>query len=218
MARANDGWVSTAKKDNVHDFWTSNVLKRKVPQPKVQSLPPLNLRYETIDFTADKKWTDQALISTRSVDNFLAESDAFQRASFANIVEKWKEYEKSKSDRLLSSFDAHYNMKLRFRHDEKLNRSSEMKYAAMAKYYRFIGSESNPKNTKPCLRHKRLTQEYEERHVRELLDLQTTPKSRSRPYFFRKDNELAPIDTAAQSSAEIRPSISVAEQSHHSFV
>ncbi|CAF4916843.1 unnamed protein product, partial [Rotaria magnacalcarata] len=58
----------------------------------------------------------------------------------------------------------------------------------------------------------------EERHVRELLDLQTTPKSRSRPYFFRKDNELAPIDIVAQSSEEIRPSISVAEQSHHSFV
>ncbi|CAF1244403.1 unnamed protein product [Rotaria magnacalcarata] len=218
MAKANDGWVSTAKKDTVQDFWTSNVLKRRVTQTKVQSLPPLNLRYETIDFTADKKWTDQALISTRSVDNFLAESDAFQRASFANIIEKWKEYEKSKNDRLLSSFDAHYNMKLRFRQDEKLNRSSEMKYAAMAKYYRFIGNETNPKNTKPCLRHKRLTREYEERHVRELLDLQTTPKSRSRPYFFRKDNELAPIDIVAQSSAEIRPSISVAEQSHHSFV
>lgn len=162
------------------------------------------------------EWTDQALISTRSINNYLAESDAFQRASFTNMVEKWKEYEKHKTDRLISSFDAHYNMKLRFRQDEKLNRSSEMKYGTVATYYRFLGSEHNPKNTQPCTRHKRLTQEFEERHVRDLLHLQPV-KSRSQPYYLSKMSKLTPIETTASTTPIARASVSIAEQSHNSF-
>ncbi|CAF2379509.1 unnamed protein product [Rotaria sp. Silwood2] len=218
MARASIGWINTTQKDNVQDFLTSNVLKSPIHAKKVQRLPPLNIQYDTPRISDDKKWTDQSLISTRSVDNYLAESDAFQRASYANIIDKWKEYDKSKTDRLLSTFDAHYNMKIRFRHDDKINRSSEMKYGSIATYYRFMGNENSRKNNKPCGRHKRLIQEYEERHVRDLLQLPTTTiKTRRPPHYLSKITELPPAETTIHSSTSVRPSVSVAEQSHHTF-
>ncbi|CAF0757392.1 unnamed protein product [Rotaria sp. Silwood1] len=218
MARASVGWINTAQNDNVQDFWTSNILKAPVHAKKVQRLPPLTIHYDTPHISDNKQWTDQSLISTRSVDHYLAESDAFQRASFANIIEKWKEYDKTKTDRLISSFDAHYNMKIRFRQDDKINRSSEMKYGSMATYYRFMGSEHSQKNNKPCIRHKRLTEEFEGRHVHKLLQLPTTTvKTRRPPHYLSRITELPPIETTIHSSVSVRPSVSVAEQSHHTF-
>lgn len=181
-------------------------------------MPPLKLPYNPSELAINKKWTDQSLITTRSVDNYLAESDAFQRASFANLIEKWKELEKSKNERLISSFDAHYNMKQRFRQDDQLNRSSEMKYASVATYYRLIGSENNPKNTKPCGRHKRRTQDFEERHVKELLQLPPIIKPRRPAYFFGKESQLSPRDPGVPSSTEITSSSFLIDQSRSSFL
>lgn len=165
----------------------------------MQQLPPLNIHYDTPRSPTGKQWTDQSLLSNRSLNNFLAESDAFQRASYANIVEKWKQHDKDEMNRLINSFDSHYNMKIRFRQDVKLNRSSEMKYGSGATYYRYIGSESNSKNSHSCGRHKRRLQEYEERHIRELLQLPTKTKSRSEPYFLPKITKLPSIETTDQS-------------------
>jgi hypothetical protein len=175
------------------------------------------MNYDTPRLATDKQWTDQSLLSTRSVNNFLAESDAFQRASFASIVEKWKEHDKNKTNQLMTSFDTHYNMKIRFRQDDKLNRSSEVKYGTGATYYRFLGNESNPKNNKPCGRHKRRTQDYDERHLRELLKIPTIAKARSQPYFLPKITNLSSSKTTVHTSTTARSSVSLAEPSQHTF-
>lgn len=179
----------------------------------MQQLPPLTIHYDTPRSATGKQWTDQSLLSNRSLNNFLAESDAFQRASYANIVEKWKEHDKNEVNRLITSFDSQYNMKIRFRQDVKLNRSSEMKYGPGARYYRFIGSESNPKNERPCCRYKRRTQEYEERHIRDLLQLPSKTKSRSEPYFLPKLTKLPSIGLTDQSASTTRSSLFDAETS-----
>jgi hypothetical protein len=173
------------------------------------------MHYETPRTPTDKQWTDQSLLSTRSVNSYLAESEAFQRNSFANIIEKWKKHDRNKTTQLISSFDDRYNMKIRFRQDDQLNRSSEMKYASIADYYRFLGDESNPKNAKPCVRHKRRTQEYEERHVRDLLKLPTTVKSRSQPYFLPKITNSSGHGIGLNNSLSIRSSLFASEVSHH---
>jgi hypothetical protein len=175
------------------------------------------MNYETPRIATDKEWTDQSLLSNRSVNNYLAESDAFQRASFANIIDRWKEHDKNKTNRLITSFDTYYNMKIRFRQDDKLNRSSEMKYGSGATYYRFLGDESNSKNDKPCGRHKRRTQEYEERHLRELLKLPTTVKTRRQPYFLPKITNLSSLEPTVHPSSIARSSLSLAEPSRHTF-
>jgi hypothetical protein len=177
----------------------------------------LHIHYDTPRSPTSKQWTDQSLLINRSVNNYLAESDAFQRATFANIIEKSKEHHKNEAIRLIASFDSHYNMKIRFRQDNKLNRSSEMKYGPDARYYRFIGNENNPKHDKPCGRHKRRTQEYEERHMRELLKIPPKTKNRSEPYFLSKMTKLPPIETTIQSSPTVRSSVSFAEDSHQSI-
>jgi hypothetical protein len=177
----------------------------------------LNIHYDVPRSATGKKWTDQSLFSVESVDNYLAVSDAFQRTSFTNIMKKWKQHDKSEATRLISSFDSRYNMNIRFRQDSQLNRGSEMKYAPGAKYYRFIGNENNPKNDKPCGLHKRHTQEYEQRHIRELLQLPTKTKSRSQPYFLPKITKLPSIQTAVDNSSTVRSSGSFAEDSHHTF-
>ena len=176
---------------------------------KIEHLPPLDIHYEAPPSPTGKQWTNQGLLSNRSVNNYLAESDAFQRASFANIIEKWKEHEKNKVDQQISSFDSHYNMKIRFRHDEKLNRSSEMKYASGAKYYRFIGNENNQKHDKPCKRHKRQTQEYQEKYLREALKLPTIPKTRSVPYFLPKITNSTSTNTDYFNSPSVKSFVSV---------
>lgn len=154
------------------------------------------MHYESPRTPTGKQWTDQSLLSYRNVDDFLAESDAFQKASFATIMEKWKDHEKNKATETIASLDTHYNMKLRFRLDKELNRTSEMKYAPIATYYRFIGNENNPKNVKPCRRHKRRTQEYEERHVRDLLKLPAIGNSRSEPYALSRRTKLSSMESS----------------------
>ncbi len=131
------------------------------------------------------------------MNSYLAESNEFQRTSFANIIEKWKEHKRKKTVQLISSFDSHYNMKHRFRQDEQLNRAPEVKYASIATYHRFIGNENNPKNVKPCGIHKRHTQDYDERHLRELLKLPSLTKSRSVPYFLPKRTKLPSIESSS---------------------
>lgn len=111
-------------------------------------------------------------------------------------MDKWKEHEKNKATEIIASVDTHYNMKLRFRRDKELNRASEMKYAPIATYYRFIGNENNPKNVKPCRRHKRRTEEYEERHVRELLKLPTIANSRSEPHVLSRRSKFSSMDSS----------------------
>lgn len=149
------------------------------------------MHYESPRTLTDKQWTDESLLSYRNVDDYLAGSNAFHQASFANIMDKWKEHEKNKTTDLIASLDTHYNMKLRFRHDKQLNRASEMKYAPLATYYRYLGNENNPKNVQPCRRHNRRTQEYEERHVRELLKLPTLGNNRSEPSILSKRTNVS---------------------------
>lgn len=146
------------------------------------------MHYESPRSPRDKQWSDRSLITTDNINNYLAESTAYQRASYANIREKWSEYDKNKTNELISSFDTYYNMKIRFRHDNKLQRGAEMKYGTGAQYYRFIGNENNPKTDKPCRRHNRQTQEYEERYIREALKLPPVIKPRSQPYFLPKSS------------------------------
>lgn len=144
------------------------------------------MHYESPRSPTGKQWSDQSLILTENINNYLAESNAFQRASYADIRAKWKAYDKNKTNELISSFDSHYNMKIRFRLDGKLQRSSEMKYGSCAQYYRFIGNENNSKVDKPCGRYKRRTQDYSERYIRDALKLPPVTKPRSQPYFLPK--------------------------------
>jgi len=108
-------------------------------------------------------------------------------------------------------------MKRRFRKDDKLNHLSEMKYGPGAKYYRFIGDENNPKHDKPCGLHKRRIQEYEERHLRELLKIPSKTKNRSQPYFLSKMTKLPPIDPTIHSTPTVRSFESFVEDSQHSI-
>lgn len=172
-----------------------------------QPLPPVQLHYESPRTPTKKQWTDDALLSTENIDTYLAKSDEFQRASFAHIMQRWKEHDQTKTSRLISSFDDRYNMKMRFRHDEKLNRSSEKKYAPTATYYRYLGNENNTKNVRPCARHKRRTQAYEDRHVKDILKL---------PAVFDK-RRLPPIGGTSSEVSSVRLSVSVADDSHHTF-
>jgi hypothetical protein len=175
------------------------------------------MHYDTPRSPTGKQWTDQSLLTYQSVNDYLAESGAFQQASFANIIQKWKNHDRNQANRLISSFDSHYNMKYRFRHDENLNRSSEMKYGSGAKYYRFIGNEKNPKNVKPCGLHKRRTQEYEERHIRQLLQLPSKTKSRSRSYLLPKIKTLSSNESANDNVSTVRSSLFDAEASRDTF-
>lgn len=175
------------------------------------------MHYGTPRTLTDKKWTDQSLLSTESVDSYLAESDAFQRATFANIVQKWKQHDRSQVDRLISSFDDRYNMKTRFRLDDQLTRPSEKKYAPTATYYRYLGSESNPKNIRPCARHKRRTQHYQERHIQDLLKLPAVCESRNRSYVLSKKSKLPSIGTSIHGSSSVRSSVSLVDASQHTF-
>lgn len=179
------------------------------------------MHYDAPRTPAGKQWTDQSLYSTRSVDNYLAESDAFQRASFANIIKNWKQYDANKATRLITSFDSHYNMKKRFLQDDQLNRPSQVTYGHVAPYYRFLGSENNPKNIKPCARYKRLTQDYDERHVRALLKTPPPPlttKTHRRTHFLPKITKLPSTGPANHSSSTATLSVSVTERSRHTFV
>lgn len=176
----------------------------------------MKMHYETPRTSRDKDWTDQSLLSYRNVDDYLAGSNAFQQASFTTIMDKWKEHEKNKTTELIASLDTHYNMKLRFRHDKQLNRASEMKYAPIASYYRYLGNENNPKNIQPCRRYKQQTQDYEERHVRELLKLPTIGNSRSESFNLSKRTKLSSMD-----SSPVIKSSELGDQSfsssHHTF-
>ncbi len=170
------------------------------------------LHYESPRSPTGKDWTDESLLSNLNIDNYLAESNAFQRTSFTSIIERWKEHERNKANQLISSFDSRYNMKARFRNDDQLNRTSELKHASLAKYYRFIGNENNPKNSKPCGIHKRHVQEYNERHLRESLRLPTLTKTRSQPYFLPNRTKLPSIE-----SSSIVISSEFDETSRHTF-
>ena len=174
------------------------------------------MHYESPRTPTKKQWTDHALLSTENIDTYLAESDAFQRASFANIMQRWKTHDQNKTNRLISSFDDRYNMKVRFRHDEQLNRSSEKKYGPTATYYRYLGNENNTKNTRPCARHKHRTQAYQDRHVRDLLKLPAVFENRDQPYLVSKKHRLPPIGNSSDISS-VRLSVSVADDSHHTF-
>ena len=39
MAKANDGWISTARNDHLQEYWSSNAVKRTVYQKKVDQNP-----------------------------------------------------------------------------------------------------------------------------------------------------------------------------------
>jgi hypothetical protein len=156
------------------------------------------MHYESPRSPAGKHWTDGSLITYQNVNEYLAESDAFQRAAYANMIQKYKDYKKNQTVQLISSFDNRYNMKRRFRQDDQLNRLSESTYATVAKYHRFIGHENNPKNIKPCAIHQRRTKIYDERHTRELLKLPNMTKARSVPSFFTKRTILPSIQSASE--------------------
>ena len=183
---------------------------------QIQPLPPIHLHYESPRTPTQKQWTDQTLLSTENIDTYLAESDAFQRASFASIIQRWKEHDQNKTHRMISSFDDRYNMKIRFRHDDQLNRSSEKKYAPMATYYRYLGNENNAKNARPCARHKRRTQAYQDRHVKDLLKLPAGSEHRERPYLVTKKPRLPRIGASSEASS-VRLSVSFADESHQTF-
>jgi hypothetical protein len=83
-------------------------------------------------------------------------------------------------------------MQIRFRRDNSLNDSSDRSYVAIAKYYRSL---SNERTSKQCERHKRRTQEYEERHLHKL----STVKTPSQPYVLSKLTKLPSIKTTVHS-------------------
>ena len=86
----------------------------------------------------------------------------------------------------------------------------------MATYYRYLGNENNSKNTRPCARHKRRTQTYQERHVQELLKLPTAYENRDRPYLLAKKSKLPSIEARSNASS-IRLSVSVVDESSETF-
>jgi len=155
----------------------------------------LTIHYDKPRSTTDKQWTDQSLLSMGNINTYLAESDAFQRTSFANIIEKWKERDRNQTNRLVSLFDTHYGMQIRFRRDKSLNPSSDRSYAAIAKYYRSLSNERTSKHDRPCERYKRLTQEYAERHLPKLSTVETP----SQPYVLSKLTKLPSIKTIVHS-------------------
>jgi hypothetical protein len=149
----------------------------------------LSVHYDKPRATTDKQWTDQSLLSMGNINTYLAESDAFQRTSFANIIEKWKERDRNQTNRLVSLFDTHHGMHIRFRRDNSLNDSSDRSYVALAKYYRSLSNERTSKHDRPCERYKRRTQEYEERRLYKLSTIETP----SQPYVLSKLTKLPSI-------------------------
>lgn len=178
----------------------------------------MNIHYDTPRSPTCKQWTDKTLLSTRNVDDYLAESDAYQRASYERIMRKWKQYDQNEATRLITSFDSHYNMKRRFLHDGELNRSSEKKYGTGATYYRYIGSENNPKKDKPCDRHKRRTEDYEKRQLLESLKLPSKIRGRNEQYFLPKLNKNSSFEATLKNLPTPRLSVSGADNaSNHTY-
>ncbi|CAF1586475.1 unnamed protein product [Didymodactylos carnosus] len=174
------GWLYTSKNDQLQEFSTSNLLPR-IKQPVKGQLPPLNISYDTPRIL-NKDWGDRSLIEAESINSFLSTSQEYQRLSFESIRQKWKRLEEEKIDRLISSFDSRYNMKIKFRNDVKLNRPIQESNSALAAYYKLI---SNPLR-KPCSRHKKNQQEYNQRHFETLMKPFEKTKHRSKPYFLPK--------------------------------
>ncbi|CAF0944873.1 unnamed protein product [Adineta steineri] len=144
MARIGDGWIYTTDNDDIHHFYSNNI-----PIQFTHHLPSSNIRSNEIDVPSEKQWTDQSLLSNTNIKNYLIKSDMSHQIAYKNIIDKCKQLKIDQTNQLISLFDAHYNMHIHFRKDNKLNK----------KYYRLL------KNDKPYIHCKRLIKEYEEREL-----------------------------------------------------
>jgi hypothetical protein len=177
-------------------------------------LPCVDVHYETARLPTSKQWSNRALLSKENIDIYLAQSDAFHRTSFANIIRKWEQYDRNKTNRLISSLDDYYHMKARFRQDNHLTRSSEKKYSSTANYYRLLGNESNPRHSKPCQHHQHRTRAHQDKHVENLLKQSISPRHGKQMCITSKTLRLPSIDMSSDRSS----SVSVVQTSEHGHV